>query len=124
VGDLTPEKARIKALKLRASIADGADPSADRRAAHNAITVAELCNEYIDANASRIKPSTLAMDKSRIERHVKPLLGKRAVASLTHADMERFLKDVMTGKTAPKEPPKGKVEEPAPVGARRRADRE
>ena len=47
------------------------------------------------------------MDKSRIERHVKPLLGKRAVADLTPADLEKFLRDVMAGKTAPKPQPKG-----------------
>lgn len=66
VGDLTPEQARTKALKLRAGIADGADPSAERRETRNAITVAELCDEYLKAGAGRIKTSTLAMDKSRI----------------------------------------------------------
>ncbi len=103
VGDLTPEQARTKAIKLRASISDGADPSGERKEARNAITVAELCDEYLAAGHNRIKASTLAMDKSRIERHVKPLLGLRAVASLTPKDMEKFLRDIIAGKTAPKD---------------------
>ncbi len=107
-GVLTPVKARREAKLCLAEVAKGADPAADKRAALGAITVAELCDEYLKAGKGRIKASTLLMDGSRIERHVKPLLGTRAVASLTPADMERFLRDVMAGKTAPKEQSKGK----------------
>ncbi len=101
-GEFTPDKARTAALKARARIAEGADPSAERKANRNAQTVAELCDEYLEAGEGQIKTSTLLMDRSRIERHVKPVLGKRAVASLKPADMERFLRDVMTGKTVPR----------------------
>ena len=40
------------------------------------------------------------MDRSRIECHVKPLLGRRAVGGLTRRDIERFQADVAAGKTA------------------------
>lgn len=100
VGDLTPDEARKRAARLRASVADGADPSAERQATRNALTVAQLCDDYMEASLGRIKASTRAMDASRIERHVKPLLGARAVASLTPNDMERFLRDVVGGKSA------------------------
>jgi site-specific recombinase XerD len=99
VGDITPEQARDKATKLRGRIADGKDPVNDRNSERNAVTVAQLCDEYLDAEKGRIKASTLAMDKSRINRHVKPLLGSKAVAGLTPADMEKFLRDVMAGKS-------------------------
>ncbi len=114
VGDITPEQARDKATKLRGRIADGKDPVNDRNSERNAVTVAQLCDEYLDAEKGRIKASTLAMDKSRINRHVKPLLGSRAVAGLTPADMEKFLRDVMAGKSvkaAPK-PAEGKAKRP------------
>jgi hypothetical protein len=107
-GDLTPEQARTKAIKLRASISDGADPSLEKKVARNATTVSELCDEYLAAGHNHIKASTLRMDRSRIERHVKPLLGNRAVASLTPADLEKFLTDIISGKTAPKERTVGK----------------
>jgi integrase len=105
VGDLTPEQARDQAIKLRGRIADGKDPVTDRNAERSAVTVAQLCDEYLEAEKGRIKASTLAVDKSRIERHVKPLLGSKAVAGLTAADMEKFLRDVMAGKSV-KEAPK------------------
>ncbi|MDB5735351.1 MAG: integrase [Alphaproteobacteria bacterium] len=101
---LTPDQARKKAIKLFVAISEGIDPASDRGEARNAQTVAQLCDDYLEAGQGRIKPSTLTMDKSRIERHVKPLLGTRPVASLTHADLEKFLRDVMAGKTATKVP--------------------
>jgi integrase len=114
VGDITPDQAREKAIKLRGRIADGEDPVTDRNSERNAQTVAQLCDEYLEAEKGRIKASTLAVDKSRIERHVKPLLGTRPVTSLTPADMEKFLRDVMAGKSvkpAPK-PTGNKVKRP------------
>jgi len=114
VGEVTPDQARASAIKLRDRIAAGEDPVNDRNSERNAQTVAQLCDEYLEAEKGRIKASTLAVDKSRIERHVKPLLGSRPVASLTPADMEKFLRDVMAGKSV-KPAPKamgGKVKRP------------
>jgi integrase len=42
----------------------------------------------------------LTMDKSRIETHVKPLIGRFTVRSLTSADIERMKADIVAGKTA------------------------
>jgi integrase len=46
------------------------------------------------------KPSTLYVDRGRIERHVLPLLGKRLVKDLQASDIARFVRDVQSGKTA------------------------
>src|SRR5262249_17453524 len=71
-------------------------------------TVAELCDMYLaDAVAGRVlkragvakRSSTLSIDKGRIERHIKPLLGNYTVTAITPRDIERFLHDVATGKT-------------------------
>lgn len=99
---LTPTKALKKARNIRAAIDDGNDPATELAGARNAKTVAQLCDEYLGASQNRIKPSTLAVDRSRIETHVKPLLGKRAVASLAPKDMEQFLADVAGGKSVRK----------------------
>jgi integrase len=107
----TPESARAEARRVLGEVVTGADPAADKRAGRRATTVAELCDSYIaDAEAGRLltrskapkKASTLAIDKGRIERHIKPLLGGFAVASLTRNDVERFLHDVAEGRTAGK----------------------
>lgn len=98
VGVLTPDEARRLAREKLTETAKGADPSAERTAARKAVTVAELCDQYIEAAQGHFKESTLVVDRSRIECHVKPLLGTRAVASLTSLDMEKFLRDVEAGK--------------------------
>jgi hypothetical protein len=73
--------------------------------------VAELCYLYLaEAEAGRLltrrnlpkKASTLATDRGRIERHIKPLLGRLSVASVTREDVEDFMHSVADGKTAGK----------------------
>jgi integrase len=105
----TPETAREEARRLLGEVAHKADPAADKRAKRNAKTVAELCDSYLaDAKAGRLltrrktakKASTLAIDTGRIERHIKPLLGPRAVAAVTRDDVETLLHDIAAGKTA------------------------
>jgi integrase len=107
----TPEQARDEARRLLGDVAHKGDPAAEKRAARNAQTVSELCDLYLaDAESGRLvtrrrspkKESTLVADRGRIERHVKPLLGRRAVASVTRGDVEAFMFDVAAGKTAGK----------------------
>jgi integrase len=107
----TPETARDEARRLLGEAAQGADPAAEKRSKRNAKTVAELCDSYLaDAKAGRLltrrktakKASTLTIDGGRIERHIKPLLGRRAVAAVTREDVEALLHDIAAGKTAGK----------------------
>mgnify|MGYP003678990387 CR=1 FL=1 len=57
-----------------------------------------------------IKSSTLAMDSSRIEQHIKPLLGKRVAETLKIADIEAIQSDIAIRKTAkPRTPGRGGV---------------
>jgi integrase len=105
----TPESAREEARRLLGSVASKVDPAAEKRAARNAQTVAELCDLYLaDAEAGRLvtrrrmqkKPSTIALDRGRVARHIKPLLGQFRVAAITRQDIEGFVHDVAEGKTA------------------------
>lgn len=102
VGTLTPDQARQLAREKLTDASKGSDPSADRRRVRKAMTLAELCDLYVENATGRVKPSTLAMDKSRIERHVKPLLGRYSVISLTTEDVERMHNDIAAGRTAVK----------------------
>jgi integrase len=105
----TPDTAREEALRVLGEVVTGADPAAEKRKAREAMTVAELCDTYIaDAEAGRLltrrgqpkKASTLAIDRGRIERHFKPLLGSRAVPAVTRNDIEQFMHAVAEGKSA------------------------
>jgi hypothetical protein len=100
VGTLTPDQARKLAGDILGTVAKGSDPSAERHAVRGAMTVSELCDLYLAEAKARIKASTYAADVSRIETHVKPLIGRLTVRSLTTADIERMKADIIAGKTA------------------------
>ncbi len=49
----------------------------------------------------RDEESKHACDRpGRIERHIKPLLGKRLIGEVARAEIEKFMRDVANGKTA------------------------
>lgn len=107
-GPMTPDAARTEALKWLGAVATGEDPSLQIDLDRKAVTVAEFCDRYLeDARSGRIrtrfgapkKASTLAIDKGRVERHIKPLIGKRLVKDLKRRDVESFLADVESGAT-------------------------
>jgi len=96
----TPDEAREEAKRILGDVAKGADPAGEKQAARKAKTVAELCDLYLaDVEVGRLltrrkvakKASTIATDRGRIERHIKPLLGRLKVAAVTREDIERFM---------------------------------
>lgn len=108
-GLMTVEEARRLAHEKLVAVSKGLDPmeTPDRKA--KGLTVAEVCDWYLtEAEAGRIigrsrrpiKASTLAMDHSRIEVHIKPLLGKRPVAALKLGDIEGAQADIAASKTS------------------------
>jgi len=96
----TPDTARTEARRLIGRVVQGHDPLAERQARREMLTVSQLCDQYLSEGTGTKKVSTLATDKGRIERHIKPLLGKRKVADVTQADIRKFLKSVAEGATA------------------------
>jgi integrase len=105
----TPDMAREEAKRLLGEVASGGDPSGEKIAKRKALTVAELCDRYFeDALAGKVrtrskaakKASTLTIDRGRIERHIKPLLGAMSVTAVTRHDIEKFLHDIADGRTA------------------------
>jgi integrase len=113
-GTVTVDEARSHAKRLLGAAAGGGDPVGERREARQTgLTVAEVCDWYMErAESGRllgrrgrpIKASTLAMDRSRIETHVKPLIGRRPVSALASHDIEEMQADIAAGKTATPRP--------------------
>jgi integrase len=108
-GVMTVDEAREQAKIKLGAVAGGTDPAEENASAREAITVADVCDWYLkDAEAGRIlgrrnrpiKSSTLVMDRSRIENHIKPLLGRRQVKALKVADISVMQADIAAGKTA------------------------
>lgn len=100
VGTQTPDEARRIAKVRLSEQLTGGDPSAERRKLRTSMTVAELCDRYLEASRHRVKPSTHKMDLSRISRHVKPLIGHKRVASLGVEDVLRMQADIIAGKSS------------------------
>ncbi|KDM66633.1 site-specific integrase [Acidiphilium sp. JA12-A1] len=104
----TPDEARAEAIRLLRIVVDGGDPRGDRKIEREAISVADLCTEYLaDAEAGRIltqrrepnSASTVATDRCRIDAHIRPLIGHQPVASISRADIVRMMADIIGGKT-------------------------
>jgi hypothetical protein len=109
VGTLTPDEARAKARRLLAEARDGGDPSAQRREAREALTVAQLCDRYLEAARWGLvmtrfrkakRASTVAIDEGRVARHIVPLVGAHVANKLTRADVQRMADAIAAGRTA------------------------
>lgn len=108
-GPLTVERARELARIHLGTVAEGGDPAGLKRQQRDALSVADLCDRYVAAAEQGLmlgrrgtpkKASTLYTDKGRIERHIKPLLGRRPADSIRTPDVEAFKTAVAIGRTA------------------------
>jgi integrase len=104
----TPDTARAEARRILGEVARGDDPAAAKAERRAAPTVNELCNLYLtEAAAGRLltrrgiakKPATLETDRSRIDCHIRPLLGGLKVRAVTAGDVEKAMHDIAAGKT-------------------------
>lgn len=100
VGKIEASVARIEAQRIIRQAELGFDHAAEKAKARAEMTFSEVCDLYLAEGCDTKKPSTIATDKGRIERHIKPLLGKKRIGEITRTDIEKFMRDVANGKTA------------------------
>jgi hypothetical protein len=100
-GDWTAEQARDKADDMRSAVKDGRDPLGEKRKIREALTVVDLLDAYTKSAQFAAKgAATQYNDRGRIERHLKPLLGRRHLHLLTRDEIERAMAAIRDGKTA------------------------
>lgn len=108
-GALTVEQARAIAKDRAAEIAQGRDPQAEKQASRTALTVAEMIEAYLAAaEAGTVltrfgapkKPSSLAVDRGTLRRHVVPLMGRKIAAKVTRTDIAVLVDRITRGATA------------------------
>ena len=128
-GAITVEQAREAAKIKLGMVAQGLDPAEEKKQAKAGLTVGAVCDWYLtEAEAGRllgrkrlpIKASTLYMDRSRVETHIRPLIGRRPVSALTLSEVERMQTDISEGKTAK---PRGAGRGRATIGGKGAASR-
>lgn len=104
----TVEQARLEAKRLLGKLAVGEDPTTQSNKS-GPITVADFCDRYMEAaEAGAIltrfnrpkKSSTLEIDKGRISRHIKPLIGAKAVTEIDGKAVNKLIEDITLGRTA------------------------
>src|SRR5262245_50104668 len=100
VGKIEADAAREQAKSIIRQAELGHDFAAEKAKARAELTFDKVCDLYLAEGCDTKKASTVATDRGRIERHIKPLLGKKRVGEFTRADIERFMRDVAAGKTA------------------------
>lgn len=117
-GTITADEARKIAITTLGDTIRGDDPILERKTRRTSLTVAELCEDYITSATKGLiigrggrakKLSTVATDKSAVDAHIIPLLGKKLVIDVTRADIVKFIRDVTAGKTAKDIAPSGKL---------------
>jgi hypothetical protein len=99
------ETARKEARRLLGQIVDGKDPVEAKAKHRSDLTVSQVCDLYLGQpvivtnRGTAKKASSLEIDRSNIQRHIKPLLGPIRLRALTRADIEKFQQDVASGKS-------------------------
>jgi integrase len=108
-GALTVEQARKKAKELLAAVTVGDDPAAERNAKRLELKMSGLIDLYEEEGCfiqrgkrqgEPMKERTKTYTIARLRHHVVPLLGTKRVTEVRAGDIERFFRDVSTGKSA------------------------
>ena len=100
VGKIEADKARDEARAIILQAELGQDRAAEKAKLRAEMTFDKVCDLYLKEGCETKKASTIATDTGRIERHIKPLLGKKRIGEITRTDVEKFMRDVANGKTA------------------------
>lgn len=99
----TPDTAREEADRALRDVKDGKDPAAAKKAAREAMTVAQLIDAYVtDGPATKPakRASTWENDASNLNRHIRPLIGRKVANLVTKADAAKAIRDISEGRTA------------------------
>jgi integrase len=96
-----PDQAREKAEDFRQLVRAGGDPLGAKQALKESLTISDVLDAYlVSEDFTANSPLTQKYDRGRIERHLRPLLGKRHAHLLTVSDVKKAHAAIRDGKTA------------------------
>lgn len=98
---LTTDQARKIAKDKAFEVHAGRDPMGEKQARKNALTVGELLDLYVKSERfAGNAVTTQGTDRGRVDRHLKPLLGKVFADTLTDEQILKAHRAIKEGKTA------------------------
>ena len=99
----TPDGARKAAAEALQRARNGQNPSAEKKAANAALTVADIIDRYLEdgpATKPAKRSSTWVIDASNLNRHIRPLLGRKIANAVSRTEAAHAIRDIANGKTA------------------------
>jgi len=119
----TADVARAQALQYLAKLAVGIDPTVEEKAKRLHGNLKKLTMTYLRDGNLHKKPRTRDVEERFIHRHVVPLLGSKKLTEINKQDLQRFMNDIVAGKTATDERtgPRGRAIVKGGKGAANRA---
>ncbi|WP_413207003.1 tyrosine-type recombinase/integrase [Rhodospirillum sp. A1_3_36] len=100
-GALTTEQARDMARKVLWLAHNGGDPLEERREERRAVTIGGLLDQYLESETfMRKAPSTKGIDRGRVSRHLKPLMGTKVANKVRPKDVDTLYAKIRDGATA------------------------
>ena len=93
--------ARDRARELRREVDLGRDPLAERDQIRTAPRMQDLIDRYIRQHVSRLAELNAADQKSMMTKLVAPHWGRKLVAEITKADVEKLLARIAEGRARP-----------------------
>lgn len=86
--DMPPDRARDLARKAFATVAEGGDPTRERRVERDAPTMEELRDRYMTEHAKPFKKEASArLDEANWRLHILPAMGKKKVKDVKRSDI-------------------------------------
>lgn len=96
------EEARERAREKLADVRDGIDPQIEKVAERHALTVNMMIDHYLK-DGPALKPNKKASswetNRTVLDCHIRPLLGRRLARDVTRLDVAKMQLDVSQGKT-------------------------
>lgn len=100
---LTADQARKLAKDKAHEVHAGRDPQGEKKARRSALTVGDLLDLYLKSDKfAGNAESTKAIDRGRIDRHLRPLLGAEIADKVTSGQVKKAHSAIKDGKTAAK----------------------
>jgi integrase len=89
-GGLSLDTARDLAQRYLGALADGKDPLRSKDLARDAPTVSHVADRFLKEHVARLKRATQRQYVLAIDRHIRPTLGRVAIADVAPADVLRL----------------------------------